>query len=48
MSVLEPAKEIFVLRPDFFLLVGLREFFFRSRVDGGMQKINKKALKMTS
>ena len=31
----------------FFLLIDLREFFFRSRV-GGTKKINKKALKMTS
>ena len=30
-----------------FLLVDLREIFFRSRV-GGTKKINKKALKMTS
>ena len=30
-----------------FLLVDLREFFFRPRV-GGRKKINKKALKMTS
>ena len=32
----------------FFLLVDLREFFFRFRVGGVRKKINKKALKMTS
>ena len=42
-----------LVRPD-FLLVDLREFFFRPRVEGvgggggGDEKINKKALKMTS
>ena len=37
----------YVFRPDCFLLVDLRELFFRFRV-GGTKKINKKALKMTS
>ena len=33
-----------ILRPEFFLLVDLREIFFRSRVGGGggRKKINKK------
>ena len=34
------------VRPDFFLLAVLREFFFRFRV-GRTKNINKKALKMT-
>ena len=38
---------IMFVRPEFFLLVDLREFFFRFRVGGTKKKI-KKALKMTS
>ena len=40
-----------VAEARFFLLVDLREFFFRYRVrggGGGAKKNNKKALKMTS
>ena len=45
-----------MIKARFFLLVDLREFFFRSRVGGGggggggrgRKKINKKVLKMTS
>ena len=35
------------LRPEFFLLVDLRDFFFSDLGSGGRKKINKKALKMT-
>ena len=35
------------LRPEFFLLVDLRDFFFRFMVEG-TEKKTKKALKMTS
>ena len=43
---LSAIAENYTVRPD-FLLVNLREIFFRSRV-GETKKINKKALKMTS
>ena len=34
LLTVEPERECLVLRPDFFLLDDLREFFFRSRVGG--------------
>ena len=37
-----------MLRPEFFLLVDLREFFFQIRVGGRKKRKTKKALKMTS
>ena len=33
---------LFVIRPEFFLLVDLREFFYRFRVVGTKKKINRK------